>query len=363
MFFDHIKAIDNHSHSIFKNTDYIKFLSAFSESKDKNQIELHSKRTIFYKRSMIKLKGFFDTDEEDYYKISRKNNIEFLTNLFLEKANLEYLFIDDGYLRDKFFEIKFFNKFVKVKRILRIEWIAEQLLKKKLSFEKFLDLFLSYLENNRDEIVSYKSVSAYRCGLDLLKVSFIDAKIEYGKKIRDNETKLQSKLLISFLVRKGLEIASLKKIPIQFHTGFGDNDLNLLKSNPLYLKGIIEEFNKVPIILLHAGYPYTKEAGYLASIYSNVYVDFGLASPFLSISGIKNTLLDLMELAPWSKILYSSDASKIPELYYLSSEISRFCLHEVLCELMESKEINKFEYEEIADSILRKNALNLYNIT
>lgn len=362
MFFNNIKAIDNHAHSIFKKINYNRFLSAFSESNDERQIEYHAKRTIFYKRSLNKLIRIFDTDENDYYNQSRKNDVEFLTDLFLKKANLEYLFIDDGYLRDEFFDISFFNKFVKVKRILRIEWLAEQLLKKKLSFEAFLDLFLSYLQNDKEEIVSYKSISAYRCGLDLLKVSFIDAKIEYEKKIRADETQLRSKLLISFLIQKTLEIASEKNIPIQFHTGFGDNDLNLLKSNPLYLKGIIEEFKGVPVVLLHGGYPYTKEAGYLASVYSNVYVDFGLASPFLSVSGIKNTLLDLMELAPWSKILYSSDASKIPELYYLSSEISRFCLHEVLIELIERKEIGTSEYEEISESILRKNAMNLYNI-
>ena len=36
---------------------------------------------------------------------------------------------------------------------------------------------------------------------------------------------------------------------------------------------------QVPLVLLHASYPYTREAGYLASVYPHVYVDLGLAVP------------------------------------------------------------------------------------
>ena len=51
-----------------------------------------------------------------------------------------------------------------------------------------------------------------------------------------------------------------------------------------------------------------REAGYLASVYPRVYLDFGLAVPFLSSSGMWNTLRQLLELAPTSKLMYSSDA-------------------------------------------------------
>ncbi|WP_235147944.1 MULTISPECIES: hypothetical protein [Fischerella] len=40
-------------------------------------------------------------------------------------------------------------------------------------------------------------------------------------------------------------------------------------ANPLYLRELLEspQYRHVPIVLLHASYPYMQEAGYLASVY------------------------------------------------------------------------------------------------
>lgn len=65
-------------------------------------------------------------------------------------------------------------------------------------------------------------------------------------------------------------------------------------------------------MLLHAGYPFVREAAYLASVYSQVYVDIGLAVPFLSVAGMRGVLQQLLELSPVSKLMYSSDAHMIP---------------------------------------------------
>src|SRR5687768_13216425 len=76
--------------------------------------------------------------------------------------------------------------------------------------------------------------------------------------------------------------------------GFGDNDLDLLLANPLHLRPLIEKFPDVKIVLLHSSYPYTREAGYLVSVYNNVYVDFGLVFPQLSPAGQLNNLKQLV---------------------------------------------------------------------
>ncbi|MDK2950498.1 MAG: uncharacterized protein PWQ77_163 [Kosmotogales bacterium] len=363
MFIDEIKAVDNHCHSIYKEMNHDKFISAFSETGDDTQLKIHTQETIFYKRSIKKLSSMFDSEIDSYYNKSREKSMKKLTELFINKSNLEYLFIDDGFLSEQFYDISFFKGIVKTKRILRIEWIAEKLIKAKPTFDKFVDEFISELEDDSETIISYKSIAAYRCGLDLIKVSFDDVKKEYYRIIDSGESKLTSKILISFLVECAFKISSKRKIPIQFHTGFGDNDLDLTKSNPLLLKKLIEANKSVPVILLHSSYPFMREAGYMASIYSNVYVDLGLVSPYLSIKGFKNVLSNLFELGPWTKILYSSDASKIPELYYLSSDLSRSCIHEVLFEFIESGEINRDDYKYIARGILRENAQKLYDLT
>lgn len=55
-------------------------------------------------------------------------------------------------------------------------------------------------------------------------------------------------------------------------TRFGDKDLDLRLANPLHLRSVLEDkrFSKCCIVLLHASYPFSKEASYLASIYPQV---------------------------------------------------------------------------------------------
>ena len=62
---------------------------------------------------------------------------------------------------------------------------------------------------------------------------------------------------------------------VQFHTGLGDSDIILTLSSPAHLQPLIRAYPNTTVVLLHGSYPYTREAGYLASVYPNVYLDFG----------------------------------------------------------------------------------------
>ncbi|MFD0476994.1 amidohydrolase family protein [Nonomuraea thailandensis] len=75
------------------------------------------------------------------------------------------------------------------------------------------------------------------------------------------------------LIWEGLELG----LPLQFHAGFGDPDLDLRRADPLLLRGLIElaEPTGVPLLLLHC-YPYQRHAGFLAQAYPNVFFDVGL---------------------------------------------------------------------------------------
>ena len=72
------------------------------------------------------------------------------------------------------------------------------------------------------------------------------------------------------------------------------------------MQPIIEAYPDTPIVLLHASYPYTRDAGYLTSVYNNVYLDFGEVFPFLSGDGQRSVIRQVLELAPTNKILWSS---------------------------------------------------------
>ena len=75
-------------------------------------------------------------------------------------------------------------------------------------------------------------------------------------------------------------------MPVQFHTGFGDDDADLRTANPLLLRPLLQDttLRNVPFVLLHT-YPYCREAGYLASIYPNVFIDLSLTIPFTAHGG------------------------------------------------------------------------------
>jgi len=60
--------------------------------------------------------------------------------------------------------------------------------------------------------------------------------------------------------------------------GYGDADLDLHRSDPALLTGLIRRAAPLgtPIMLLHC-YPYHRQAAYLAGVYPHVYFDIGLA--------------------------------------------------------------------------------------
>ena len=62
---------------------------------------------------------------------------------------------------------------------------------------------------------------------------------------------------------------------VQFHTGLGDSDIPLALSSPALMQPIIKAYQHTKIVLLHSSYPYMRDAGYMVSVYENVYLDFG----------------------------------------------------------------------------------------
>src|SRR4029077_21042565 len=85
--------------------------------------------------------------------------------------------------------------------------------------------------------------------------------------------RLADETLQRFLVWCGVDL----RLPVQFHVGYGDSDVDLPRCTPLLLPPLLRaiEPTGVPVMLLH-NYPYHREAGYLAQVFSHVYVDAGL---------------------------------------------------------------------------------------
>jgi predicted TIM-barrel fold metal-dependent hydrolase len=106
------------------------------------------------------------------------------------------------------------------------------------------------------------------------------------------------------------------------HTGFGDTDLDLQRADPALLTPFLRATEGLaPVLLLHT-YPYHRNAGYLAQMFGHVHMDVGLALHHTGAAS-ERIVAESLELAPLTRILFSSDAWGLPELHLLGSWLFR----------------------------------------
>lgn len=242
----------------------------------------------------------------------------------------------------------------------------------------FLDIFEAKIADfiRDDEVVGFKSVICYRSGLDVnigedVRVATVglDAfRDQYLPECFENDFRIGSKglndcILISTcrLLTAGLQQTGIAK-PLQFHTGLGDNDISLLRSNPAYLQPLIENFPSVQFVLLHSSYPYTREAGYLATVFKNVFLDLGEVFPMVSRDGQEHIIRQAMELTPMSKLLYSTDAHHWSEVYWLADKQFRHAFGKALVDYVENEDLTVQQAIDAAKDIYFNNSNLLYNL-
>lgn len=364
----HIPAIDQHAHNILR-PEFAQslFREAFTESPDPSIHRDHAQNTLFYRRSLREIATVLGCapHEKEILGIRDQLGWEELTRCFFDASRLKAILLDDGFMPGQILPLDWHSQFVSVRRVLRIESLAEDLLGESTQFEHFLDRYRAALDPPPTNVVGLKSIASYRTGLDVRSPSHkpIEAWQEW-KRTAGERPRLTNKELLDYLLHQALEVAVKHTLPVQFHTGFGDPDLDLQLANPLHLRALFEDrrFRNVPIVLLHASYPYTREAGYLASVYPQVYLDMGLAIPYLSMSGMRSALRMLLELAPFTKVMYSSDAHMIPELYYLGAKAGREVLGWCLDQAIVEGDLTAEEAHEVAVAVLQGNARTLYGI-
>jgi len=213
--------------------------------------------------------------------------------------------------------------------IVRLERVAEDAVADGTGADGFADAVRAALATRTASaagVVGFKSIAAYRTGLDLNPARPSDAEVTAaaGRWLADRTgpPRIADETLQRFLIWCGVDLG----LPVQIHVGYGDSDVDLHRCNPLLLTPLLRAIQPtgVPVMLLH-NYPYHREAGYLAQVFPHVYVDAGLATHNLGIRA-PVLLAEALELAPYGKFLYSSDAFGLPELYYLGAALFRTAL-------------------------------------
>jgi predicted TIM-barrel fold metal-dependent hydrolase len=117
----------------------------------------------------------------------------------------------------------------------------------------------------------------------------------------------------------------------------------------------------VRIVILHMAYPYFREAAFMAAVWPDIHLDLSLALPFLG-AGAVAPLIEILALAPASKVLYGSDVQALPELFAMAADWGRFALGGALTWLAEHGELTLDESREIARQILAENAVRVYGL-
>ena len=315
---DGIPLVDHHAHAILRGhpSSLDEFRGLFSESADPRQWP-HVATGVTYRRAIGELAGLFGVEatEDAVYAHRLAMEPQDYARLLVEATNSELLLLDDGYPpHDVGLSWEEFAEWVGVpaRPVLRLETHTLE----------------EAASARRHGYAALKTIAAYRGGLDRVAQHVVAA-------LEANE-------------------ATGEPLPVQVHCGFGDSDLHLWRSDPSYLKPLVERFRETPFVLLHC-YPYVREAGWLAHVYGNVWFDLSLTIPHVSQPA--QAVREALELAPVSKLLYASDAARTPELYFLAARWWRRALADVLPQLLPEAEA-----EESARLILRDNARTLYRL-
>jgi hypothetical protein len=102
-------------------------------------------------------------------------------------------------------------------------------------------------------------------------------------------------------------------------------------------------------MLLHC-YPYHRQAGALAQAYPHVYLDVGMALHYVGARA-GAVLAESLELAPFGKVLFSSDAAGPAELHYLGTLLWRRATADVLGGWAESGDWSADDAIRVAEMI------------
>ncbi len=371
----HIPLADNHCHGIYRTqapADIAAWRGLFTESTDNGMRSKHVTTTLFYRRLVREMATFFECEptEEAILTARQKLDESDLIRSFLRAANINVLFIDKGYPpQDLLLPDATVSDLgdCRVEPMLRVELLMQRLITENATLAGVIEALRAALNDVRGQgYVALKSIVAYRTGLNIqtwktgdVEEAFTVARREVQEK---GSIRLAQKPLLDTLLHVTFEEAARQELPIQFHTGYGDTDADMLLANPLHLRAVLErrEYRAMPVVLLHESYPYTQQGAYLATVYENVYFDLSYGIPFLGYHEMLEFTRAAFSVAPYSKLLYSSDAVGVPEVHWISALDGRRILGQVLSECVANGDLSQTEAERAGVAVLHDNAIHLY---
>jgi uncharacterized protein len=367
-----LRLIDHHCHGVAKtDLDLAGFERLITESYDPpppGTSRFDSPLGLAIRRWCAPVLGLEPfASPQDYVERRAALGAEEVTRSFLREAGLGALMIDTGYRSDELLDLPAMGALaaVPVHEIVRLEAVAEAVAGSGVDAGRYPSAYREALEEVSQEAVGFKTIVAYRGGFSFDPEAPDDAEVvraagPFLDTAASGRPRLADPALLRFGIWSGARLARERGLPVQFHSGWGDADLQLHRSNPTLLTSLIREFDRlgVNMVFLHC-YPFHRDAAYLASVYGNVYFDVGSALHYHGPSSA-GLLAEAMEVAPFSKLLFSSDAFGVAEQYHLGAMLFRRALRETLDGWIDADHCDAATAGRIAEGIARGNALRIY---
>jgi predicted TIM-barrel fold metal-dependent hydrolase len=326
----------------------------------------HLKRMVHLLSKFLRCEDTLDAVSRVRSSRAEGNFRQYVKDLFSD-VGISGLVIDGGYppLTDD--DVKEFP--AAVAKIFRLDTFLKELL---ASHKDFQELCAAYESGIREAVknrghVGLKSIIAYRTGLKIQRVERGDAEEDFqqAKSGRAEAAWFgpKTKRLRDFLFVRALELSIELGVPMQIHTGVGDYDIILDQCDPALLYDLLKDdkLRHATVVLVHSGYPNNPNAAFMASVLPNVFLDFSLTIPFLNPTG-HDRLMEILQVAPNSKIMYGSDAFNLPELIWLGAKVGRNALSKCLTASVKDGLFSEDEAGRIGKRILFENANELYRL-
>ena len=371
-----VPVVDNHAHPLTLSQPRTaeELRAHFGEAHSEVLAREHIASAGHYRWAIRQLGQLLGTESGEAAILERRAGqpLASYARELVSAANIGVLLIDEGYPPpDRSYSADEMERMLEipVRRMLRIETLLQQLMQTAEGFSELAARFdeaTSHLR--RRGYVALKSIAAYRTGLQIDAVEEREAERAFEAERREAKGnaayRLESKPLIDHFVWRAIRHAAVQEIPIQFHTGYGDPDLDLRLANPLHLRPLFEDRSLVsaPIVLLHASFPYTAEAAFLAAVYPNAYLDLAFSLPPLGRLELFRIVETALGVAPASKLMCSSDGTSIPEHYWLGAVRAREALSVVLGRMQDGNELSAGDCEEFGRMVLHDTAMRVYRL-
>lgn len=372
-----LPVVDNHCHPLelaptLKSPE--EWRRYFSEAVDDGEGNLVTVGTAYYRRLISAMARFHGVDDDENAVLSARASYtpEELARRLFHDAAIEGVVVDLGYppagacfTREDFVE----STGSAYGALLRVELLFQQRIAECAHYNELVERLRHDLSDLRGVgYVGLKSIAGYRTGLNIERWSSDDVEGAF-RAARDEvastgAVRLGYKPLLDTLLHLALQQANEDELPVQFHVGYGDHDVDLRHATPLLLRSLMEDeaYRRLPIVLLHSCWPYFREGAFLASVYHNVYLDVSYGIPFLGAVELRTVTRAIVGTAPFAKIMYSSDGARVPEIFWMAAHDGRRLLSGVLNEMISAGDLTVDQCHGVAEQMLRANAHVLYGL-